>query len=511
MSVRSRLIMEQISKIKCSVVLFLAIQSTTTIILVNGNDKCDSLSDLKYELFATKTTYSDAREYLRKIDDDDLPKSFDDDKLEKEHNELRKDGCKPLVFYFIGRHSARFPDAEDIEKYNKDLAELIVKLRSTSPKCQRKRSDFLRWKSKMQSKHDNLITDLGGREERDIARRFKRLYPEFFNTSQADIQIGVTGKIRTAQTGAEFLREVEGLNLAACDERTTPTNDVDRKDYDLNKVVEAACYKYLTGKFEKPFLEFHKQCEKISGEAKIKDPRIDRVKNPNLKKRIADRVARKLGLDNGGSDPPVTSQVLDSIYNTCRFENALDNDSIWCDLFDKRDIEALEYIEDVSSYIKSAYGPSANPKQSCPLVKDLLDALNEGVEMKDPKNQRKKSYFYFSHADPMKKLLATFDMFRDDDNFSDSRISEFERELKVPKKRSWRTSVITPFSANMVFVLYRCQESPDEVAKFKILAAVTEQPVKLGGCKDTDCNSQRFFNTYNNMHDCDLNRVCQRH
>lgn len=474
---------------------------------VNGDDDCgDKLEDLKYELFATKTTYDDAREFLRKTDDDDLPKSFDEDLLASEHFNMIKDKCFPQVLYFIGRHSARFPDAEDIEKYNKDLSELIDKLGKAPSKCRPRVAKLLEWKSKMVAKQDNLITDLGGREERDIARRFKRVYPQFFNVSEADIQIGVTDRLRTAQTGAEFLREVEGLLIPNCDERSTPTNDVDQKAYDVDKILAAACYRYMKDKFQKPFLDFHKECERIKGEGKVKDPRIDRVKNPNLRKRIADRVARKLGLDNSGKNPPVTPEVLESIFNMCRFENALKQDSVWCDVFDQRDVEALEYIEDVNSYIKSAYGPKSNPRQSCPLVKDLLDAIEEGTQLNS--TRRKKSYFYFSHADPMKKLLATFEMFKDDDSFSEKRITEFERNLEVPKKRNWRTSVITPFSANLAFVLYKCYRAENNASKFKILATVTERPVKLGGCKDTDCNMQHFLEKYESMRTCDLNKVC---
>lgn len=471
----------------------------------SASDVCPRLEDLKYELFGTKTIYGDARKYIQQTDDDDLPKGFDDDSLAEEHKDLVKDDCRPLVFYFIGRHSARFPDGEDIDKYNSDLVELVNKLKASGNKCADNYKDLLEWRSKMQNKHDNLITDLGAREERDIARRFKKIYPEFFDTEKSDVDIGVTSKIRTAQTGVEFLREVDGLSLpSGCSESSLPTNDVDRPSYNLDEVRNAACYKNMIDIHEKPFLEFHKKCDKISGETKIKDPLVDRVKDPRNKKRIAHRVAKKLGLESDESDPPIDYHLLDSIYNTCKFENALKNDSVWCDLFEKKDIEALEYMDDVSTYIKGAYGPKARPKQSCPLVKDLIETFSEATR---GSGRSRKSRFYFSHADPMKKLLATFGMFKDDDNFDESSIREFEKDLKAPKKRRWRSSVITPFSANMAFVLYRCEE-PGKPVKHKILATVTEQPVKLGGCSDTDCNSEKFFATYDNLRDCDLENIC---
>lgn len=468
------------------------------------------------------------------MDDDDLPKPFDDDSLEHEHRDLLKDDCSPVAFYFMGRHSARFPDGEDIDQYNKDLSELISKMGNSSRNsgCRRNRQEFLQWRPKMQFKHDNLITELGGREERDIARRFKRIYPDFFNAAKTDIKIGVTKKIRTAQTGSEFLKEVDGLNLSdSC--RETPTNDPYRPDYNLDRVLEAACYKYLIDNHEAPFLDFHKQCEKISGEEKIKDPLIERVKNPNLKLRMAKRVARKLGLrnENNGQQQPddsqaaVSVQMLDSIWNMCKFETAMRNESIWCSLFEKKDLEMLEYIEDVNTYIKSAYGPKANARQSCPVVGNLVESFQSTIRSYEEEGNQQgprklRAYFYFSHADPIKKLLAAFGMFKDDESYTPDRIADFESDLKVPKKRHWRSSLVSPFSANLAFVLYRCPKSSssswfsssssNKRDKFKVLASVTEQPVKLGGCKDTDCNIQRFMDTYDNMRDCDLNIICRR-
>lgn len=490
----------------------------------DDDDKCRVLKSPR--LFGTKTLYRDAREALGRIDDDDLPKPFDEDSLESEHNDLLKDHCSPVALYFMGRHSARFPDGEDIDKYNGDLLELIKRMNSAPAArggCRKNRQDFLNWTPKMQTKHDNLITEMGANEERQIARRFKRLYPDFFDARKADIKIGVTEKVRTAQTGYEFLKEVDGLNLdSSC--RNTPTNDPNQPQYDVDKVLGAACYKFLVDNYKQPFLDFHKQCERISGEEKIKDPLIDRVRDPKLKRRMARRVGKKLGLSNqenqngGGGDadsaPAISVKMLDSIWNMCKFETAMQNSSIWCSLFEKKDVAMLEYIEDVNTYIKSAYGPKANPRQSCPVVGNLVESFQDVMQKSGAvSDQRKRAYFYFSHADPIKKLLAAFGMFKDDESFTSRRVAEFESELKVPKKRHWRSSLISPFSANLAFVLYRCpHESHNGNArdKYKVLASVTEQPVKLGGCKNTDCNMQRFLDAYENMRDCDLNKICRR-
>lgn len=471
--------------------------------LAEAAGSCKKLRDPEYQFYGTKTVYDDARKYLARTKEDDMPDGFEDDSMYEEHKDLKEDRCMPLVLYFIGRHSARFPDGEDIEKYNKDLDDLI-KVVKAEGKCTDKLDDFTKWKSKMVEKHDNLITNLGAREEREIAKRLKSLYPEFFDTRTSDIKVGVTDKIRTAQTAAQFLKEVNGFNVPDCDAQSLPTDDVDDSAYDLNKVLNARCYKNMMSNYSSPILDFHRQCDKIRGKDKSKDPLVERIKNPDLKRRIADRVAEKLGLDNKET---ITPDLIDSIYNMCKFENAIQDDSIWCDLFERRDLEALEYMEDVSSFIKGAYGPKALPHQSCPLMKDLINSMNEGTNLTD--NDKRKSYFYFSHASPMKKLYATLGLFNDYKHFSESQIRDFESDLDAPEKRNWRSSVILPFSANMAFVLYKCPKE-NKPPKYKILTTVNEQPVELGPCGDTDCNIHKFMGAYESLSNCDLSGLCSK-
>lgn len=476
-------------------------------VLLDDN-ACKKLKNLDYELYGTKTNYDTARRYLNKKND--LPDDFDDDSLEKEHKGLLEDSCTPTVFYFIGRHSARFPDGEDIDLYNKHLTELKDKLKGQDfiKRCPEKFDQFLNWTTKMQNKQDNLITETGARQQREIAKRFKTLYPEFFSTQKSDVKIGVTSKIRTAQTGAEFLRELDNFVFPNCDGKSLPTNDIERPDYNLDLILKNQCYQGLMEKHALPYLEFHRECEKISGKDKTKDPRVELANDPKIYKEIGQRVAKRLGLPKE-QESIVNKDMLESIFDTCKFENVYRNKSVWCSLFEKKDVEALEYIADVESYIKNAYGPRANSRQACPLIKDLVENFHEGTKLTGRPDEKKRSFFYFSHAGPMKKLLGAFGIFQDSDSYSEKRIREFASELKIDKDREWRSSLIVPFSGNMAFVLYRCQK-PGKPVKHKILATVTERPVKLGGCKETVCDEARFFAAYDGMRDCNLNKICAR-
>lgn len=504
--------MRQRIRLHCIIVcLFLVLdQGNSYASADKDGDKCIKLKTLDYELYGTKTLYDDARRYLERKDE--IPNSFDDDSLEEEHNDLLQKSCKPVVFYFFGRHSARFPDGDDAVQYNKHMAEIQNMLRQhyNETNCPEKYAEFLNWKPKLQFDFDNLITHLGGIEQREIARRFKKLYPEFFNTNKTDIKIGVTTEIRTSQTAVEFLKEVDGLKLEGCEESLLQTHDVDDPNHDPNKLRSHDCYKKMQDNYKRPYLEFHDDCKnRMKGKVtKQKYPLVDRVRDPKVVQEIIESISKKIGFESAEKSP-INVDVLNSIYDNCRFENAFLNDSVWCKLFSKKHLKAMEYIEDVNTYYKGGYGVDARVKQSCPLVKDLVEEFIVATKETSHMDQtRRKSIFYFSHATPMKKLLATFGMFKDDESFSESAIAELERSLKAPKRRNWRISLISPFSGNIAFILYRCQKPGKEDVKFKILSAVTEHPVKLGGCGDTDCSSEKFFKTYEPLRTCDLDKIC---
>lgn len=458
---------------------------------------------LTYELHGTKTIYEDA---LKALDSKkELKGSFDEDTLEDEHHELTDDGCEPVVFYFVGRHSARFPDREDIIEQNNLLKDIQAKLSfvNKNAACPTAYTPFLEWKTQMLPDQDNLITELGANEEESIGRRFKKLYPKFFDANTADITVGVTKKIRTAQTAAEFMRVVDGWKLSyVC--KNIPTNNATESGYNLNEILRNQCYETLMRDNALPMLWFHDQCEVISGKVP-KNPLSSAIKKPEVLRPIVNKVESKLQLPRGS----LADKAMDAIYNTCKFENAISNYSIWCDLLDKEDVEAYEYTEDVKSYLNDAYGENANTKQACPIISDLISKFKDGSTMSGINGEKKKSYFHFSHAGAMKKFIAAFGVFEDKKSYSEDQITEFMRTLKAPSNRRYRSSLLVPFSANMAFILYRCNKPKKNEIKYKMLTVVTEHPVKLKGCGSTDCNFDKFMKEFSFMEKCDLKEICR--
>lgn len=461
-----------------------------------------------HRLLGSKTLYCDARQFVDLLRG--RPNSFDDDSLEGRHFKLLSANCEPIVFFFFSRHSARFPEGNDADVYNKHMIQIQDALRqhvntSSSPD---KVAELLNWKPKMQLEHESLITHAGSLEQQDIARRFKKLYPEFFNAKRSDVRLGVTTYLRTAQTAVEFLKEVDDLDLGPDCANSFPIHDLDHQQYSSDGLRSHPCYEELMSKYVKRELSFDEECKAISGIKKFKYPLVERARNPKVVQGIIDNISSRLGFTKLNS--PIDIVILNDMYDNCRFETALLEDSIWCKLFTEDELKVLEYIEDVNTYIKGAYGHEARPKQSCPVVKDLLETFLSATEEIGDAGPKKRSVFYFSHATPMKKMLAAFGLFEDSESFSEAAISEFERHLKVPENRNWRISGICPFSANMAFILYRCQVPGTDLVEHKVLSTVTEQPVHLSGCKETVCDSRTFFTQYDSFRDCDLKKICAK-
>lgn len=492
------------------IILYFFLQQTVGATDPVGSSEDACISESSYHrLLGSKTLYCDARQFVNSPND--RPYSFDKESLEERHSQLLKRNCEPIVFFFFGRHSARFPEGDDADIYNKHMIQIQDALRQhvDESTCPQKVAELFNWKPKMQLEHESLITHIGSLEQRDIARRFKKLYPQFFDAKQSDIKLGVTNYLRTAQTALEFLKEVDNFDLSSdCGKNSSPIHDINHQKYSSDRLRSHPCYQRMMGAYVRRELSFDEECKAIMRVKKFKYPLVERARNPKVVQSIIESISTRLGFS--GENSPIDFEMLNSMYDNCRFETALSEGSIWCKLFTEKELKVLEYIEDVNTYIKGAYGSEARPAQSCPVIKDLLETFISATHRSGDVYPQKQSVFYFSHATPMKKVLAVFGLFTDMDSFSESAISEFERTLKIPEDRNWRISGVCPFSANMAFILYRCQNPGTDRVEHKVLSTVTERPVRLSGCQDIVCDSETFFRNYEPLRDCDLRKICAK-
>lgn len=132
---------------------------------------------------------------------------------------------------------------------------------------------------------------------------------------------------------------------------------------------------------------------------------------------------------------------IDTIWDTCRYEQAwkLDNYSPWCAAFTKKHVEILEYLEDLKYYYKQGPGSEINSNIMCLLMQDLLNRLENDD---DPRVTT-----YFAHSSTIQLLQTALQIANDRDSL---RADNFDQM----KYRSWKTSKIGPFAANVAAVRY---------------------------------------------------------
>uniref|UniRef100_A0A6G1S515 Multiple inositol polyphosphate phosphatase 1 n=1 Tax=Aceria tosichella TaxID=561515 RepID=A0A6G1S515_9ACAR len=464
-------------------------------------------------LFAGKTPYSEELGQ-RLVATNEL---FGGQSLQAKHYELvAREQCEPVAFYLIGRHAGRNADEDTIIDMNERLKEFVESMMSSTTSSSERASKYQSWTPRFEPSEGNLVNKHGAIAHRKLAERFKQIYPMFFNAKTANVDLACTTKVRTTQSGIEFMKAVDGFELNVDDPDCSKAPNY----YNYDKLLGGGEKKCLNsardGHSKKELTEAHKICKKElevkAGGKKLKkqatrdkDGILDRIKGLKRKlfERIANRIHRELGLD---AVPDV--KTITSVYDGCQYETSAFGESTWCDLFTSKDLEAIEYLDDAGSYHKiAACDQYALKVQSAPLFKDILSRFNDQTTNDEPSSRRPMAAFRFNHSGLMRKILAVLGLFEPDmiKGYTIEELDVFEETGKIPSSRLWRASLMLPFSGNVGFTLYKCADD-----QFKVLTTISEQPVRVHGCEDAACSLKKFTSTYGWMNKIELPQICKQ-
>lgn len=520
-----------------------------TINLLDNDDQCSNnfpLQRLSYKLFATKTTYSTAHNYLaasnayetqydKSVYPIELPDIFSkSDSLKTIDERQRSLGCRVRQLHYFGRHAARFPNKKTIASMNQLLTDVQARIdlskfslnsnnnnnnktQNATSVCSNPLVPYKIWQSYFLPDQDNLVMESGYEETATIAKRFKSLYPELFDFNQTRVEFGVTEEIRTAQTALMFLKQVENYPLDFCSLLEFPT-DGPSDPSKANDIKNNRCFKSFLNKFHKDKLHFHKRCDSLHIE-KVPISHNLNLKEPNTTHFISESVSKKLKLSK---DNQLTAEETEAINKVCKFESALSGSSIWCNLFSDTDLKFYEYLDDVDDFFNQAFGHPDQWRSACPVTTELMSAF-KAARSQDPARSRPEAYFYFTHSEVIAKILAASVELENDQEYSSKKILAHLQSGTVPSARQWRSSLFTPFSANLAFTLYECPKTvkldsskPMEFdvsdSSFKVVGSLNEQPIKLDGCSDFVCDLSALQDDgrINKEKRCRLEDICRK-
>ena len=234
--------------------------------------------------------------------------------------------------------------------------------------------------------------------------------------------------------------------------------------------------------------------------------------------KVREAVSKRLGLDE-----PLSIGKFKMLYKGCSFGYAVNQDISWCSLFSNQELRIIEFAEDLDDYFGDAHGRDVNGKAPCIASQDLLSRIESVVQLNKQSASSSsvkspKAFLRFSHAGSFKQLLSHLGL------FTSLHVSDFNvtadyscdsESHDISSSNEWRSSLVSPFSTNIAFVLHKCPNltaTPDSTSPkfdYRILSLIQETPAKMKGCSSALCPLDQFTSLLRSKpYSCNLKQIC---
>ncbi|XP_008302818.1 multiple inositol polyphosphate phosphatase 1b, partial [Stegastes partitus] len=192
--------------------------------------------------------------------------------------------------------------------------------------------------------------------------------------------------------------------------------------------------------------------------------------------------------------------LVEAAFFLCSYELSIRSvHSPWCFLFDKSDAKVLEYQSDLKQYWKRSHGHVISSLSSCPLFHHIFRTLDKaGRPRRSTDASPEPASILVGHAETLLPLLSLLGLYKDE---TPPTASNYQSQ----HGRTFRTSRIVPYAANLLFVLFDCQRGP------RLQLLVNESPVRFPGLQAEDAPLYRDVRAaYRHLLDgCDFHRECE--
>ncbi|XP_045498358.1 multiple inositol polyphosphate phosphatase 1-like [Colias croceus] len=404
------------------------------LLVYKTNAKCYWNNKCPYRLFGTKTPYEAVRGDVR-----DIPA------LEQ---------CEPVSVWMMMRHGTRHPEVDEITQM-KAVVELRTDILQAHEEgrgemCAQDIQNLRKWTwDKNLDASPSDLTVEGMEELQSIGSRFGEKFSNVLEHMQ-QYKIRASIEMRTQMSAKAFVKGLQRNNQTLNISTSFP-NDLTARPY---RYCKRRFYDILIGD-------------------KIPEETAKYLQSRDFLK-VLTSVQKRTGLTNA-----LSPKTILQIYDLCRFYRSysIRLSDAWCALFSDSDLKALEYVEDVQHYYRNGHGEPMNAKLGASSLKDLYQKFVQGTQGINSFSG------YFSHDTMLGMLYAALGIYADTPV-----ISGFERV----KKRQWRTSFLTPYAANFVAVLNRCNDSTSSV--FKVQFLINEMELHL--CNKRACDWDEFVKQF---------------
>ncbi|XP_069000695.1 multiple inositol polyphosphate phosphatase 1-like [Embiotoca jacksoni] len=249
-------------------------------------------------------------------------------------------------------------------------------------------------------------------------------------------------------------------------------------------------------------MRFFDQCNRFLQEVDNNPSAVQEVEKfkqgPEMKK-VQQKIADRLGVPYS----LITHDMADAAFYLCAYEFAIKAvNSPWCQLFDEDDAKVLEYASDLREFWKRGHGYDINSKSSCNLFHDVFSRLDRAAnESKSGRQVSEAVTVQVGHADTLLPLLTLLGFFKDTDVLTSTAYA-------ARAQRSFRTSFMLPYAANLLLVLYDCGGGD-----LRLQPLLNEKPLTFPGLTDQQASVPRYRDVVERYRDllqgCDFEAECQ--
>ncbi|XP_076154156.1 multiple inositol polyphosphate phosphatase 1b [Alosa pseudoharengus] len=411
--------------------------------------------------FGTKGRYEEVNPYLI---DDILS-------VNKSLSKPPSSDCRAIHLTAVIRHGTRFPTSKNIRKI-KNLHSLVInEAKDTHTWLRDIKTNWEMWYTEDM---DGKLVEKGRNDHRHLAVRLATSFPTLIskdNFQNNRMKFITSSKHRCVDSVEAFQ---EGLH------RLWNIKDTSYSHENNDNLMR-----------------FFDQCKKFIENVennKTALQEVDLFKSSDEMKKLQKRIADRLEIPHNH----MTTDMVEAAFFLCSYEFSIKSlNSPWCNLFDEADAQVLEYKNDLKQYWKRGYGHDINRKSSCTLFHDLFRRLDQAAYDFKFGHVTEAVTVQVGHAETLLPLLSLMGFFRDETQLT---ASNFHQQ----QGRTFRTSQIVPYAANLVFVLYECGEG------LRLQFLLNEKPMTF---PSIDQSAPLYRNVRNHYRDllngCNFEKECE--
>ncbi|XP_034753463.1 multiple inositol polyphosphate phosphatase 1-like [Etheostoma cragini] len=384
--------------------------------------------------------------------------------------------CQEIHLTAIIRHGTRYPTIKNV----KEMQQLYhVVLHNASGQERWLRDIQTQWTMWYTEDMDGRLVQKGVNDLKHLAVRLSKLFPSLISEEKLRggfIKFITSSKHRCVNSTLSF--------KAGLTELWSIT------DMEFDHVVNDA------------LMRFFDQCTRFVQEVENNPSalsEVDKFKQGPEMRRVREKIADRLRVPYN----TITQDMTEAAFYLCAYEFAIKAvNSPWCQLFDEDDAKIMEYASDLTEFWKRGYGYDINSKSSCNLFHDVFNRLNKAAsENKSGQQVTEAVTVQVGHADTLLPLLTLLGFFKDSNALTST-------NYDTQTQRSFRTSHMLPYAANLVLVLYDCGGGD-----LRLQPLLNEKPVTFPGLTDQQASMPLYQDVKDHYREllqgCDFKTECQ--